>query len=131
MPLDKVLPSAKNHEVIQVMSATVARRERCMRMMPCCSIWRMMASNFLRPIPNCAQQEWMEHSTWPTPSEMTLPRLEVELGVTDALLISCPRMAKWLVPFVVSERKPIASAVRLRLTLPNGIIEMECVFIEL
>ena len=123
-----VLPSGKSHEVIQVMSATVAKHERCIRLMPCCSIWRMMPSNFLRPMPKRAQQEWMEHSTWPTSSVITLPCLEVELGITDVFFISCPRMAKWLVPFVVSERKSIASEVRLRFTLVKG-SEVELLFI--
>lgn len=70
----------------------------------------------------------MEHSTWPTPSVITLPRLEVELGVRGAFLISCPRMAKWLAPFVVSERKSIASEVRLMFTLVKG-SEVELLFI--
>ena len=70
----------------------------------------------------------MEHSTWPTSSVITLPRLEVKLGVTDVFFISCPRMAKWLVPFVVSERKSIASEVRLRFTLVKG-SEVELLFI--
>lgn len=70
----------------------------------------------------------MEHSTWPTPSVITLPRLEVELGVTDVSFISCPRMAKWLVSFVVSERKSIASEVRVRFTLVKG-SEMELLFV--
>lgn len=70
----------------------------------------------------------MEHSTWPTLSVITLPRLEVELGVTDVFFISCPRMAKWLVPFVVSERKSIASEVSVRLTLVKG-SELELLFI--
>lgn len=37
-------------------------------------------------------------------------------------------MAKWFVPFVVSERKSIASEVRLRFTLVKG-SEVELLFI--
>ena len=70
----------------------------------------------------------MEHSTWPTSSMITLPRLVVELGVTDMFFISCMRMAKWLVPLVVSERKSTASEVSVRFTLVKG-SEVELLFI--
>ena len=59
---------------------------------------------------------------------ITLPRLVVELGVTDMFFISCMRMAKWLVPLVVSERKSTASEVSVRFTLVKG-SEVELLFI--